>query len=89
VLDREIGKARENLGHIVGRDDLKVRRPGENEEQIVAAPYDDSITFLRAVVLDGVKPDGLSSLETNVIVTEILDGARQSAATGKTVKLKP
>jgi predicted dehydrogenase len=78
----------------VGQDDLKVRRAGEKEEKIVAAgkvapPYDDSITYLRAVVLDGIKPDGLSSLETNVIVMEILDGARQSAATGKTVNLKP
>ena len=77
----------------VGRDEVKVRRPGETDEQIVAAkkvpyPYDDSITLLRAVVLDGAKPDGLSSLETNLIVTEILDGARQSAATGKTVNLK-
>jgi predicted dehydrogenase len=78
----------------VGRDDLKVRRTGEKEEQIMAAqkvpfPYGDSLTFLRAVVLDGLKPDGLSSLETNVIVTEVLDAARQSAATGKTVNLKP
>jgi predicted dehydrogenase len=78
----------------VGRDNLKVRRAGEKEEQIVAAqkvrsPYNDSLTYLRAVVLDGLKPDGLSSLETNVIVSEILDAARQSAATGKTVNLKP
>jgi glucose-fructose oxidoreductase len=78
----------------VARDDLKVRRAGEKEEQIIAAqkvpfPYADSITYLRAVVLDGLKPDALSSLETNVIVTEILDAARQSAATGKTVNLKP
>jgi predicted dehydrogenase len=83
-------------GYVVtaGQDDLKVRRAGEKEEKIVAAgkaalPYDDSITYLRGVVLDGIKPDGLSSLETNVIVTEILDGARQSAETGKTVNLKP
>jgi predicted dehydrogenase len=78
----------------VGRDELKVRRAGEKEEQIVAAgrvpsPYDDSLTYLRAVVQKGVKPDGLSSLETNVIVTEILDAARESGATGKTVHLKP
>jgi predicted dehydrogenase len=77
----------------VGRDDLKVRRAGEKEEQNIAArkapaPYDDSLTYLRAVVVDGLKPDGLSSLEGNVIVTEILDAARQSAATGKTVNLK-
>jgi predicted dehydrogenase len=78
----------------VGRDNLKVRRAGEKGEQIAAAqkvpfPCADSLTYLRAVVLDGLKPDGLSSLETNVIVTEILDAARQSAATGKTVNLKP
>jgi len=51
--------------------------------------YENSLTYLRAVILDGVKPDGLSSLETNVIVMEILDAARQSAATGKIVNLKP
>jgi len=78
----------------VRRDDLKIRRAGEKEEQLIAAkkvpsPYDDSLTYLRAVVLDGLKPDALSSLETNIIVTEILDAARQSAATGKTVNLKP
>jgi predicted dehydrogenase len=78
----------------VKRDDLKVRRAGEKEEQIIAAPkvpslYGDSLTYLRAVILDGLKPDALSSLETNVIVTEILDAARQSAATRKTVILKP
>ncbi len=78
----------------VGRDDLRVRRPGENEERMiaagkVAAPYDDSLRLLRAVVLEGAKPDGLSSLENNVIVTEILDAARQSASTGKTVHLQP
>lgn len=78
----------------VERDHLRVRRAGEKQEQLVPAkeipsPYDDSLKYLRAVVLDGAKPDGLSSLETNVIVTEILDAARQSAATGKTVILKP
>jgi glucose-fructose oxidoreductase len=78
----------------VRRDDLKVRRAGEKQEQLIAAqkvppPYDDPLTYLRAVILDGLKPESLSSLETNLIVTEILDAARQSAATGKTVDLKP
>jgi predicted dehydrogenase len=78
----------------VERDHLKIRRAGEMQEQLVAAkeipaPYDDSLKYLHAVILDGAKPDALSSLETNVIVTEILDAARQSAATGKTVNLKP
>jgi predicted dehydrogenase len=78
----------------VRRDGLKVRRAGDKEDQLIAAqklpsPYSDSLTYLRAVVLDGLRPDALSSLETNVVVTEILDAARQSAATGKTVNLKP
>jgi hypothetical protein len=34
-----------------------------------------------------VKADGLSSLETNLTVTEILDAARRSAASGKTIRL--
>jgi hypothetical protein len=54
----------------------------------VPAPEDDSLTYLRAVVLGGLKPVGPSSLETNLVVTEILAAARQSAAAGKTVKLK-
>jgi predicted dehydrogenase len=77
----------------VARDQLRVRRAGGEEEKVSAppipAPDDDSINYLRAVVLDGLKPQGLSSLETNVVVMEILDAARQSAATGKTVQLVP
>ncbi len=76
----------------VKRDDVRVRRKGEDrEEQIAAkpvpAPYDNSLSYLRAVILDGAKEDGLSSLETNVTVTEILDAARRSAQSGKTVHL--
>jgi hypothetical protein len=43
---------------------------------------------LRAVWLGEVKPEGLSSLETNVIVAEILDAARESAKSGKTMSLR-
>jgi hypothetical protein len=75
----------------VKRDDFRVRRAGGQEEQIVAkaipAPYDNSLSLLRAVIVDGVKPDGLSSLETNLTVTEILDAARRSAVSGKTIRL--
>jgi predicted dehydrogenase len=53
----------------------------------IPPPYDDSLAYLRAVLLDGAKPDALSSLETNLIVTEILDAARRSAASGKTIQL--
>ena len=76
----------------VGRDSLRVRlNEKEPEKTIEAKPLDpqeaDSVSYLRAVLLDGKKPDGLSSLETNVIVTEILDAARRSAASGKTIRL--
>ena len=77
----------------VGRDAVRTRRPHEDKEEPqitvppLPAPYDDSLSYLRAVVLDGLKPEGLSSLETNIIVVEILDAARRSAAEGKTVRI--
>jgi predicted dehydrogenase len=83
-----------NKGSVVtvGRDELKVQRPGETEAKRekgkpVAAPYDDSLTYLKAVLMEGAKVDGLSSLETNVVVTEILEAARESAKNGKTVEM--
>lgn len=76
----------------VKRDDIRVRRKGENADQQIAAkpvpaPYDNELSYVRAVIADGAKPDALSSLDTNVTVTEILDAARRSAAEGKTIKL--
>ena len=76
----------------VKRDDIRVRRrEADPEEQIAAkpvpAPYDNELSYLRAVIVDGAKPDALSSLETNVTVTEILDAARRSAAAGTTIRL--
>ena len=57
----------------------KFRLPYINGKFIVPLP---------AVVLDNLKPSGLSALDTNVVVTEILDSARQSAASGKTIHPK-
>jgi predicted dehydrogenase len=75
----------------VGRDALRVRLPNQQETSTDAKPLEktkeDSVSYLRAVLLGGLKPEGQSSLQTNVIVTEILDVARKSAATGKTVVL--
>jgi glucose-fructose oxidoreductase len=76
----------------VKRDGLLLRRKGDAEAKMekakpIAPPYNDSLTYLRAVLLDGAKVDGLSSLETNVTVTEILDAARESAKTGKRVSI--
>jgi predicted dehydrogenase len=80
----------------VAGNDLRIRRGGENagqdnEQQLAAkpvpAPYDNSLSYFRAVVLEGAKEDAMSSLDTNVTVTEILDAARRSAQSGKTIQL--
>ncbi len=75
----------------VGRSAARVRLPEKEETSVDAKPLEktkeDSVSYLRAVLLGGLKPEGPSSLETNVIVTEILDAARQSAAAGKTISL--
>jgi predicted dehydrogenase len=72
-------------------DSIRVRIAGKQEEQqdapALAPPNDDSMHYLRAVVLDGLKPEGPSSLEVNMIATEILDAGRRSAATGKAIPL--
>jgi predicted dehydrogenase len=78
------------------RDDIRVRRGGDDrspEEQVAAkpipSPYDDELSYLRSVILDGTREDKFSSLDTNVAVTEILDAARRSAAEGTTIQLAP
>lgn len=56
----------------------------------LAAPEDTSLHYLAAVVNKQLDPKGdLTALDTNMIVVQILDAARQSAAEGKTITLKP
>jgi predicted dehydrogenase len=77
----------------ITRDDVEVRQQGSKEAELergepVPAPYDDPLHFLEAVIRGQVSEEGtLSSLKTNLIVSEILDAARRSAQTGQTVKL--
>jgi predicted dehydrogenase len=72
--------------------ELRVRMPNQKEETRTPGPRPpdeaDSISYLTAVVRGKLKPSGLSSLENNMIVTEILEAARESARTGKTIRLK-
>ena len=74
-------------------DHVEVRREGAPEGHVttaapVPAPYDDPLHYLAAVIRGEIQEDGsLSALETNVIVSEILDAARRSAQTGRTVRL--
>jgi glucose-fructose oxidoreductase len=54
------------------------------------SPEDTSLHYLAAVVRGELQPHGdLTALDTNVVVMQILDAARQSARTGKTVTLHP
>jgi predicted dehydrogenase len=79
----------------VGPDHLRLRYAGQSEESTVTAsplapPDDSSMHYLSAVVNGQLTPKGdLTALDTNMIVMQILDAARESARTGKTVTLTP
>lgn len=72
---------------------IEVRKANQPEglvakSSVLAAPYDDPIHYLAAVINGEIQEgDSLSSLKNNLIGSEILDAARQSAQTGKTVQL--
>jgi glucose-fructose oxidoreductase len=72
---------------------IEIRRKGETQARIsdaaaLSAPYDDPLHYLASVIRGEVQEgDSVSSLKTNVLVSEILDAARQSARTGKAVAL--
>ncbi len=53
------------------------------------SPLNDPFSLLAAIIKGEItlQPYDLSSLENNMIVMEILDAARKSAKTGKTIKL--
>jgi len=77
---------------LVPRSDLvRVRTGNDAEHEEPAASLTgalgDPLSYLTAVVRGEVRPSGLSSLEVNMIVTEILDAARQSDRTGKRIDL--
>jgi predicted dehydrogenase len=75
-----------------GGDNLRVRLPGAPAEETRVLPElnpraADSISYLIGVARGKFEPRGLSSLENNMIVIEILDAARESARTGRTITL--
>lgn len=79
----------------VGPSEIRTRFKGDKQESLAAAPAlpdsrSNSLGYLAAVLHGDIKPDGdLSSLDTNMVVMQILDAARTSAATGRTITLKP
>jgi len=75
-----------------GGDHLRVRLAGEQAEETrtpaALKPEEaDSISYLTGVARGKFQPGGLSGIENNVIVVEILDAARESARTGRTIVL--
>src|SRR5450755_1411842 len=77
----------------IKRERVEVRLENEaaartTEAAAVVTPYDDPLHYLAAVIRGDIQEGhDPSSLETNVIVSEILDAARQSARTGRSVRL--
>jgi predicted dehydrogenase len=77
----------------VGADGVRVRHQGEKEEKLASSPslsasQATSLGYLAGVLHGEVRDQSdLSALDTNVIVMQILDAARTSAATGRTVTL--
>jgi predicted dehydrogenase len=83
--------AQRGYANAIGGNSLRVRLSGQQEESRtpaeIAPEERDSVSYLIAVARGRRKPAGLSSLENNMIVTEILTAARESAKTGKAVSL--
>jgi predicted dehydrogenase len=81
------------LAIATGGAGLRVALPKEPEHAVTPDPRPlderDSISHLIAVVRGARKPNALSSLENNLIATEILDAARTSARTRARVTLPP
>jgi predicted dehydrogenase len=76
-----------------GGSGLRVTLPKQPEHAVTPEPLPaderDSIAHLIAVVRGARKPNALSSLENNLIATEILEAARESARTRTRVVLSP
>jgi predicted dehydrogenase len=77
------------------KDLLRVRKSDSEESELhlpappPTSPLRDQLSYLVSVVRGETQPSGPSSLEVNLIVTEILDAARQSARTGRRIELPP
>ena len=75
-----------------GGSGLRVRIGDDAERAVTPDPRPaderDSISHLIAVVRGSRKPNALSSLENNVVVTEILEAARESARVHRRIDLR-
>jgi predicted dehydrogenase len=65
----------------------KMDTENETTPPNLSGPNGDPLSYLEAVVRGEIKPSGLSSLDVNIVVVEILDAAQKSAKTGKAINL--
>ncbi|MFL6448405.1 MAG: Gfo/Idh/MocA family protein [Bryobacteraceae bacterium] len=92
IKDLEV-YGRTGYAKTIAASQVTVRREGDkagqtSETKPLESPYDDPLHYMRAVLDGKVEDHGSpSSLDTNIIATEILDAARQSAQSGRTVRL--
>jgi predicted dehydrogenase len=79
----------------VAADQIRLRHEHDDKEFFgsappLGAPNDDALHYLAAVMSGQLMSHGdLTALDTNMVVMQILDAARESARTGKTIKLSP
>jgi predicted dehydrogenase len=83
-------------GYVICKDRNNLVRRWKDETTSTAetvvennSPYNDPFSYLKAVVNKEIIPAkfDVSSLENNMMVMEILEAAKQSAASGRTIKL--
>ena len=72
---------------------IRVSKDGGDEVATLVKPLEgpaaDEIPYLVAIARREIEPSGASSLAVNLVVTRILDAARESAKTGRRVELSP
>jgi predicted dehydrogenase len=92
-IDRKDMEIYGQTGYILAprRDLLRIRKIGGQESEMElqpppkSSPMRDQLAYLISVVRGETKSSGLSSLDVNMTVTEILDAARDSAQTGRRI----
>jgi predicted dehydrogenase len=85
-------------GYVIAANNttMRLRNRKTNAEQTIQvtakdiAVYEDPFSYFADVIRGKIKVEqnGVYSLENNITVVRILDAARESAKTGKTVMLK-
>jgi predicted dehydrogenase len=76
---------------VPNRDFVRIRVGDEAVRQetppVLLGPESEQLSYLTAIVRGEKRVTGMSSIALNMVVTEILDAARESARTGRTITL--